>query len=170
MILQGDSRSRAIIAQIPDGPPGIARTLAVMRHMVRHFRRDPEIIALAMELTGHLPNKDIVGEAEALHAFVQGTIRYVEDVNEVETVRTPLVTLEHGAGDCDDHAVLLASLLEAVGRKTRFVAAGFMGGDLEHVWVEVKIGDSWFALETTEPVEMGWRPPGITSRMVVNNS
>jgi transglutaminase-like putative cysteine protease len=160
---------RAFLADIPDGPEGIARTLRVMRLMVRHFKRDPEIYSLARELTAHLPNKDYAGEAQELHAYVRDTIRYVEDVNGVETVQTPLVTLQLGAGDCDDKATLLATLLEAIGKPTRFVAAGFMGGDLSHVWPEVKIGDSWFALETTELVPMGWRPSGITNQMIVNN-
>lgn len=170
MHLGADDTNRALLAEIPDGPEGIARTLGVMRLMVRHFRRDPQIIALAAELTAQLDDKDYAGEVEALHAFVRDSIRYLNDVNEVETVRTPLLTLEHGAGDCDDQAVLLASLLEATGKPTRFVAAGFMGGDLEHVWTEAKVGDSWYALETTEPVPMGWRPPGITTRLVVRNS
>lgn len=166
----GDTNRLAILAEIPDGPEGIARTLKVMRHMVRHFRRDPEIVALAAELTAQLPDKDYAGEVETLHAYVRDSIRYLNDVNEIETVRTPLVTLAHGAGDCDDQAVLLASLLEATGKPTRFVAAGFMGDDLSHVWTEAKVGESWYALETTEPVPMGWRPPGITTRMTVYNS
>ena len=165
----GAATDRAFLAEIPEGPEGIARTLAVMRVIVRHYKRDPEIIALVSSLLADLPARDYAAEIETLHAYVRDSIRYQDDVNGVETVRTPPVTLEQGVGDCDDQATLLATLLEAAGKPTRFVAAGFYGGDLSHVWTEVKVGESWYALETTEPVAMGWRPSGITTRMTVYN-
>jgi transglutaminase-like putative cysteine protease len=90
----------------------------------------------------------------------------VRDVEGVETLQTPLVTLAQAAGDCDDQSLLLATLLNAVGHPARFVAAAFNGGDFEHVWVETKIGSSWYAADTTEPVAFGWRPPRITSRLI----
>jgi len=106
-----------------------------------------------------------------LYRFVRDSIRYVQDVNEIETVQEPQKTLEFGAGDCDDKATLLAALLESIGHPTRFVAIGFEPGIFSHVYVESRIGDSWVAMETTEPVEMGWEPDPslIRARMVHYN-
>ena len=44
-----------------------------------------------------------------------------------------------GAGDCDDYAVLTASLIEAVGGATRVVLA--YGGGQGHAYTEVYLGD-----------------------------
>ena len=40
-------------------------------------------------------------------------------INGVETVQTPLRTLENEAGDCDDKSLLTATLLETFGFSTR---------------------------------------------------
>jgi transglutaminase-like putative cysteine protease len=157
----------AFLAEIPDGPDGIAFTLREMARIVREWRTHPEIIGLARDIVADVRNKDYYAEAAALHEYVQSNIRYVKDVEGAETIQTPLVTLAQAAGDCDDQAILLATLLNAIGHPTRLVAAGFNGSpDFEHVWAETKIGPSWYAADTTEPVEFGWRPPRITVRMV----
>ncbi len=104
-----------------------------------------------------------------LHRFVRDRIRYVRDVRGVETLHTPLALLQLGQGDCDDKATLLACLLESIGHKTRFAAVGFEPGRLSHVLTEARIGARWCPMETTEPVDMGWYPPGVKSRMVIHN-
>jgi len=77
--------------------------------------------------------------------------------------------LSRGTGDCDDKAVLLASMLESIGHPTRFVALAFKAGKYSHVLVESKIGNKWVALETTEPVRIGWYPPKVQKRLVIYN-
>jgi transglutaminase-like putative cysteine protease len=156
----------AFLAEIPDGPDGIALTLREMARIVRDWRTHPEVIDLARQIVAELPGKDYFNEAALLHEYVQENVRYVRDVEGVETIQTPLVTLAQAAGDCDDQVILTATLLNAIGHPTRFVAAGFNGGDFEHVWTETKIGNSWYAADTTEPVPFGWRPPRITSRLI----
>lgn len=76
----------------------------------------------------------------------------------VERIQTADKTLELAAGDCDDKSILLASMLEALGHPTRFMAIGFEPNVFTHVYVETKIGNDWIPLETTEPVPMGWEP------------
>lgn len=162
-----DGAIKAYLAAIPDGPEGIALTLGVMARIVRAYRKHPAIVALATELTSHLPDKAYAEEAEALHEFVRDQVRYIRDVYDVETIRTPDQVLLMGAGDCDDKATLFCALAGAIGFHCRFFAAGFNGGPLEHVWPEVQLGDAWIAAEVTEPVLLGQRPPRITTRMIV---
>lgn len=154
---------------LPDGIAGIKFTLAHMTRYVREYKTDPIIRRLAGTLVEHLPQKDFTGEVEALFDFVQHNIRYLGDIAEVETLQTPLVTLENGFGDCDDKSTLLAALLESINHKTRFIAAGFNGGPIEHVWVQTRIGDQWIGLDATEPNSVGWEPPGITSARLSHN-
>ena len=109
-----------------------------------------------------------MGEIKKLHKFVRDEIRYTKDINTVETVHTADRVLSQGYGDCDDKAVLLASMLEAIGHPARFVAVGFQPNHFSHVYVETLIGKKpgrWLALETTEPVSIGWSPRNVRARM-----
>lgn len=137
--------------------------------MVNDSKKLLSIRQLALQLTGDLPQKDWRGEIERLHRFVRDKIRYVKDIRGVETVQMPVRTLEFGQGDCDDKSTLLASLLESLGHKTRFVAIAFAPDKFSHVFVEAKLGRGWIALETTEPKPAGWRPKTPHQRMVVHN-
>lgn len=157
------------LAEIPPGTDGIEATLALMQRVVAEYKWQPEVVGLAREIVAAVPAKSYAQEARALFDFVRANVRYTRDVEGLEYVQAPDITLEVGHGDCDDHATLLAALLAATGHKTRFVAAGFNGGDLEHVWVETLIGDRWFAADTTENRDFGWRPPFITQRIVRYN-
>lgn len=159
------------VRRIPSGREGIKRTLQCMSIMTRAFKKDPGVRELASQLVRDLPQYDRVGEVRALHAFVRDNIRYTNDIRGVETLQTPRVTLETGVGDCDDKSTLLATLLEAIGRATRFVAVGFGEGlGMSHVLVEVRSGKKgWVPLETIKPVEPGWSPANVRRRMVAHN-
>lgn len=147
------------------GLQGIADTLRFMNQAVDQYKTHPQIRELALSLTRGLAQKDYAGETKRLFDYVQKRIRYVRDINGVETLQTPPKTLEYGAGDCDDKAMLLATLLQSLGHDTRFKAMGMRPGSLSHVSVETKLGDRWVNLETTEPVALGWAPPYIAEQM-----
>lgn len=102
-----------------------------------------------------LRQKDFAGEAKRINDYVRDEIRYVGDINGVELVHDPVTLLEIGAGDCDDKATLLASLLLAIGHQPRFVAVSLDGREFCHVWVQDAIDGRWLDLETTEPLPFG---------------
>lgn len=137
-----------------------------MARLVREAKRDYSIRAKALALLENIPQKAWGAEISALHAFVRDGVRYVKDVNGIETLQTPIKTLEIRQGDCDDKSTLLAALLESVGHPSRFVAVALNGGPYSHVLVETRIGNRWIPLETTENVAPGWYPKNVTSRMV----
>ena len=163
-------RPSATLQKIPDGVEGTRATLAIMRRLVAQFRSNINIRNLALRITDPVgvPNqKNFTAEVRAIQEWVRDNIRYVKDVHGVETVQTPLVTLEYRAGDCDDHSVLLASLLESIGHPTRFVAIKTQSfGPFVHVYTETKIGRRWVAVETTENWPLGTQPPIVAQRMV----
>jgi len=146
---------------IPSGLDGIRATLNYMRDYVNQYKTNKAIRELALQLTRDLPQKDFKGEVYALFNYVQNNIRYVKDVHNIETIQTPLKTLEYGQGDCDDKSTLLAALLQSLGHETRFHALGFKPEHISHVLLEVKLHNSWLSLDTTEPHVMGWLPPQI---------
>lgn len=152
--------------QLASGAKGTAQTLALMAALVRHGKQQPEVRAQAQALVADLLQKDYRAEAERIHNFVRDEVRYTKDVRGIETLHTAPQLLRQRQGDCDDKTVLAASLLEAIGHKTRLVAVG-AGGVYRHVYPEVLIRGEWIAVETTEPWPLG-KAPAMPMRMVKN--
>lgn len=141
-------------------------TLAIMQRLTRDGRKDPGVIALTEQIVKDCPANDTKCEVGKLFYWVKSKIRYMRDVREVEKINTAERTLRVGTGDCDDMSVLLASLLEAAGNKTRFRVVGFASGEYEHVFVQVRLGAGWLSLDpTVKQATLGWAPPNITRRM-----
>lgn len=142
------------------GLRGVKQTLAVMRNYVMQGRRNMTVRQAATNVTFLTPEKDEPGELLKIFAFVQGNVRYVKDVHDVETLSTAEKTLLGKVGDCDDKSVLLAAMFESVGYPTRFVVAGYNEpGTLEHVWVQVCCDGEWIDADSTEPYPLGWSAP-----------
>lgn len=152
---------------IPSGPAGTRATLEIMRELIRKYKKTLPIRQLAVSLTRGLRHKDYLKEAARIHRYVRDSIRYIKDIRGVETVQTPLKTIEIGQGDCDDKATLAAALMESIGHPTRLVAIGFRPGKFAHVYVEAQIKGAWVAMETTEPWPLGKRSRGTIKPMMV---
>jgi hypothetical protein len=152
------------LCSIPSGIAGVRATLQYMARMVRRYKTDAGLHQLTRNIVRGLPNQNTDGADSlyvgALHAFVRDRIQYVNDVNEVETLQTPLYTLQCGAGDCDDKATLLNAMLESCGYKSLFFAIGLDGGPFQHVLGGVLLGRRRICLETiVANVPPGWMPP-----------
>lgn len=90
--------------------------------------------------------------AKALFYFVRDNFDYVNDPSAFELVKTPSYSFFSESGDCDDASVLLASLLESVGIKTRLI---FIPG---HVWVQAMIpnANKNYKVNDKESYSYGW--------------
>ena len=151
---------------IPNGKAGVRKTLDLMADLVEKFKTNQQVRELAVRIVSRVPAKNWAKEVQALQEWVKHNIRYTMDVKGVETLQTPVKTLELKAGDCDDHAILLASLLSTINHDARFVAVGKYPDQFSHVFVQAKIGSRWFAIETTKNWPMGHFPMKIKSKMV----
>ena len=147
---------------IPGGAEGTRQTLRIMRELVREWKIHPRLRQLAKKIVQGCPSKNIRCEVSNLHRYVSNTIRYVRDVQGVETVQAPDVTLRDKSGDCDDQAVLIGALLCSIGHPVRFMAVGFRPGRFAHVYAETPIGPDWVAVETTmKGWPIGRKPRGV---------
>jgi len=154
------------LESIPGGNAGVRATLKRMAQLVNEGKKNYEIRALTLSLVKHLPAKNWLAEVQAIFSYVKNNIRYVRDIDGIETIATPEKTLEIGQGDCDDSAVLIATMLQSIGHPARFIAAGFNGNGLSHVYVETLIGNRWIPLEVTEDLRLGEFPKNITQTMM----
>ncbi len=82
--------------------------------------------------------------AKAIFYFVRDNFNYVSDPTSFEYVKSPRESLAVQGGDCDDAAILLASMLESIGVRTRMV---FIPG---HVYVQANLAE---ALKSYKSVE-----------------
>lgn len=157
---------RYYLAGIPDGTDGIRMTLRIMAKMVRAYKHQPLMVELARAIVADVPAKNGAAEVDAIRRWIMEHVRYTSDVNGVESLQTPDALLESLQGDCDDQATLMATLAEAIGKSTRFKAVAFAPDQFEHVFPEVRLGPGWVSAETTEEVELGWKPPNVVSAMI----
>lgn len=143
-----------------------ARTIAFMRAMAdgSEGARNPVVRHTALRVVANVPSRDQYGEINALYHFVKG-LKFRGEYG--ETLQTPAATLHYQAGDCDDHATLLAALLKSLGFTVRFVTVASDATaprEWTHVFVEVqdKRTRQWIPLDTTEKSAYpGWRPPRV---------
>jgi len=154
------------LSSLPEGLAGVRETLAIMVKVVRANKADVGLRTVAQQLVRGCADKDYRCYVTRLHTFVRDKIQYVGDVRGIETLQTPQQTLRIGSGDCDDKAIVLATLLESIGFATRFAAIGVRGGDYSHVLPEVRLGKGFVSLETIVPTAtLGWFPPDATRVM-----
>lgn len=165
MLLDSPTPTKTKITTIPNGAAGVRVTLKIMDDIVRRSKENYAIRELTLSLTRDLAPKDWLGEIQAIFDYVQNNIRYVKDIDGIETIATPEKTLEIGQGDCDDMAVLAATMLASIGHPARFIAVGFNGRPLSHVYVETKLGNQWIPMEVTENLNLGQYPENITHTM-----
>jgi len=80
---------------------------------------DQEIKIIADKIASYGCGSSKICQAKAIYYFVRNNIIYISDPP-YEYVKGPKETLITKGGDCDDHAVLLANLMEAIGIETEF--------------------------------------------------
>lgn len=83
--------------------------------------RNPVIKQVATSIVTQSCPSSKICHAKALYYFVRDNIKYVSDPYEKEYIASPVETLKTGGGDCDDGALLLAAMIEAVGIESRIV-------------------------------------------------
>lgn len=72
--------------------------------------------------------------AKALFYFVQDNLNYVNERDEY--FQTPIEALYTQGGDCDDHVILLSSMMQSIGIPTRFVRIP------RHVYIQIYVKDA----------------------------
>ncbi len=142
-------------------------TLAVMSSLVRQRRSDERVRSTALTIAGGAPPRDDSARMARVVAWVKAAMPYERDPVGSEAINDPLLTLEkiyayaEAAGDCDDAATLVATLLESLGVKTRLVAVSVRRDRrFHHVGVEAfdRLRARWMYLDPFAPGEVGSKP------------
>lgn len=181
----------AILDSLPEtdgGLDAVRKTLRLMVAITRKYRTDSACVNIARQVLLAQGIRDVRKEKPScisfLHCWVRDSIVYCPDPQEVELLQTPPQTLTIGTGDCDDKAMLLATLLATCGFATRFKAVGGVGAEWSgnedddgggedpsytHVFMEVRLGTRWLPCDTIVAGSLpGWEPPNIGCLMVAH--
>lgn len=128
------------------GSMPIAERVRNIQELVWKSVQDPTMIKLAREITYKAPERDGEAEARAIYNAVKDRIRYTGDVapvmmpnGEVEAIdlyQSAARTWEFKGGDCDDHSILVATLLSINGIQCWLrVTAATAGSEWSHIYV-----------------------------------
>lgn len=156
-------------------PRTAAVTLARLAAICRAESAEVAIVDTATRMVREVAPLDYRGQLAAIVAWVRAHVRYVRDPVSVEYIRSPSLLVERAqtgdaAGDCDDLALLCATLARAIGFPVKFCALGYgTPGDASahysHVCAIARAGSlslsPWLNLDTTPA---GAIPPGRIAR------
>jgi hypothetical protein len=142
---------KTITFPLREGLSGNRETIDVMKALARMRAAHPRVRAFALTILqgAQVPSHFYLSEARCLASFVHAHMRYVRDPIGIEQLTDPLTyvdQLERGLtpqGDCDDMALLIATLLLAVGQRPVFRAVRYDGnsGNYNHIYVWVRASD-----------------------------
>jgi len=135
--------------------------MRALRAIINHAADHPTINTVARRILRryHTPDRDQFAQARALHAWVQGNIKWVPEKG--DKFVHPIWTLYNGAGDCDCHVALLGALLESIRIPVKLYILR-RGGRSIHVYLKVGLPGirprRWIPAETSLRKPFGWDP------------
>lgn len=137
---------------LPSGDAGVRKTLAAMIRLADQGSRDLDVRNAVIRAVSMVPPHNIPRQVRAWFEFVRDRIYFLHDPHGTEWLQSPRVTLQAGAGDCDDRAVLLAAGLRAFGVPAMFKVVAVdrrRPGSMSHVYVVANLGGRQIALDPT---------------------
>lgn len=132
---------------LSDGCKGNLETVEIMKRVARDRSRSPLVRKLAHNilLTYKVPSQFYKDEALAIGDYVKKNVRYVRDINGVETLTDPFTMIDQltrgeAQGDCDDISLLIATLLLSIGHQPFFRIVKYTNDPFinwQHIYVVV---------------------------------
>lgn len=139
----------------------------IIQDLVWKSVQDPEMRKIALQTTKDCPERDGKCEARAIYHFIKSHVRYTGDVGPVkmghdgpteavDLYQSARRTLEIGGGDCDDQAILAATLLALNGMSAKLrITKPRKDAEWSHIYVTTGLPKlrptSWLPIDTTLP-------------------
>ncbi len=118
------SKARAMLSSvfpIADGAAGVGAIVQTLAPVKTAYGRLPAMRAAAIRIIGNVGDHDQAAQIVALARYVREHVRYLNHPHNAQYVQTPdvmLIQIDRAGfvyGDCTMHALLFASLCEAIG-------------------------------------------------------
>ena len=151
------------------------RTIQSMYRLIRSARLDPELQEIASTIVRDCPHKDYACFGEKILQWTKENIVYLPDPLEIERIQDPYVTIDRGAGDCDDTSILIAALGAAIGFDYRLVTikahidpgSGRKSDQWSHVYTILSPPTGgWYGVDAVvQQSHFGWEPEGYEKKI-----
>ena len=132
----------------------VSQMLALLRQLAANFGLQPAVRNAAISIISSSGDEP-VAMVNSIIGFVRSHVRYAKDPKMAEYVISPLLALQtinvkgYVYGDCDDHVLLLASLLTAIGFDNQIIGVKLNGSPYyNHVINQVRVGGQWHDVDT----------------------
>jgi hypothetical protein len=167
--------------KFPDGERGNLATVEFMKKIARERAGHPSVRQMGINILNEARTKshNHADEAKAVGRWVQQNILYMKDPDGIETLTDPVLLIEKAVkgearGDCDDMALLIATLLISIGIRPYFKIVRWKktSGNYNHIYVRVKEGNykeapKWIALDAiVKDQEMGYELSAVSSKII----
>jgi transglutaminase-like putative cysteine protease len=127
------------------GDAGVMQTLAAMAALINDGVNQPPVVEFARQLAVTAGTRRYAQQAFAIREWLRSVWRFVDDPPDRELLRDSVVMLREYmntgiiTGDCDEVAILGATLGKAIGLQAELVALAFFNQDgtpgrYEHVY------------------------------------
>ena len=104
----------------------IAATLQAAEQIVRTWGMSQLMRKMAADIRSQYRASIPLEEARAVQIWIHNRVNYRRDPQDAELIQDPVTTLNNG-GDCDDQAILAASLLRAIGHDAYVATVQWQG-------------------------------------------
>ena len=101
-------------------------TLEVCERIVQTWGTSQLVRKMARDIANQYRANSAKDEARAVQIWIHNRVKYRRDPQDAELVQDPITTVKNG-GDCDDMAILAASLLRAIGHDARVATVQWKG-------------------------------------------
>lgn len=145
--------------------------LAFLEQVKQTYIRAPEVREFTVSLLRGLANNDQIGQVNRIIDFVRKNVTYIRDPIDSEYVVTPVQMIRQYvrkhfiAGDCDDHVLLLNTMLGCVGFYTKFVGVKYGQTSVyNHVISGVEFDNHLYLVD---PCSKSARQPKYTDTLIL---
>lgn len=139
--------------------------------MIQKGRDHPQVRKVTVQLLSKkcgkewcVPEKSWWAEVVTIFDGVRANVRYTRDTYNKDLFQHPARTLQFGGGDCDDYAITLGSMLQAVGYPVKLrVIRTKDSPEWNHIYLLVgmppKDPKKWISLDGSVDKPAGWEAP-----------
>ncbi|RUM32966.1 MAG: hypothetical protein DSY42_00145 [Aquifex sp.] len=128
----------------------VSQTVEIIKYLILEHSKDVKLRELVAKIIKPCPSKAFECYIRRIVDYVRRNVKYVYDPPRLETIQSPKRTLILGMGDCDDHTVLVGTLLRIAGFPIKIVLGDINhDGKFEHVFIKAKVKDRWITVDTT---------------------
>jgi hypothetical protein len=155
------------LAHYTDRKMPLDKRVRLLQDLTWESVQDPRNRKTALAMTARCPARDGMCEVKAIGDAIFRNVRYTGDiapvkmgangpVEGIDLYQSAARTMEFRGGDCDDHAVALATMLTLNGIPAKFrITAQDKRSDFSHIYVLAGLPKldpkRWIALDTTLP-------------------